>query len=182
MKVEQVENGGPMSTVQQSTLRLTTTGDTGGGQAHNILQPYQVTNYIIKARQSSGVVATVVDSLDSTSTTDALSANQGRLLGKYSTNNEIVVGHWTDDKPVYRKVISGQVSTANTWETIGTISNIDILIDVKGTVGGYLPVPVYVNSSYNVAVQKYNNEIQVRTAGYTNSDVVLAIEYTKTTD
>lgn len=124
----------------------------------------------------------VVDSLDSTSTTDALSANQGRLLGEYSINNEIVVGHWTDNKPIYRKVVSGQVSTANTWTTIATISNINILIDVKGTVGGYLSVPVYISSSFNVAVQKNNNEIQVRTAGYTNNDVVLAIEYTKTTD
>lgn len=78
--------------------------ETGGGQAHNILQPYQVTNYIIKAKQSAGIVATVVDSLDSTSTTNALSANQGRLIGKCSTNNEIVVGHWIDNKPIYRKV------------------------------------------------------------------------------
>lgn len=66
--------------MQQSTRRLTTTGDAGGGQPHNILQPYQVQNYIIKAKQSAGVVATVVDSLNSTSATDALSANQGRLL------------------------------------------------------------------------------------------------------
>lgn len=56
------------------------TGKSGGDQTHNNLQPYQVTNYIIKARQSSGLVATVVDSLNSTSTTDALSANQGRIL------------------------------------------------------------------------------------------------------
>ncbi len=159
-----------------------TTENAGGGQAHNILQPFTVTNFIIKARQSSGLVATVVDGLNSTSTTDALSANQGRLLGEYSINNEIVVGHWTDNKPIYRKVVSGQVSTANTWTTIATISDINTLIDVKGTVGGYLPVPVYISSSYNVAVQKYNNEIQVRTNGYTNSDVILAIEYTKTND
>lgn len=75
-----MENGGPMGTVQQSTNRLTTTGNVGGGQAHNILQPYIVTNYIIKAFQSAGTVATVVDNLNSTSTTDALSANQGNVL------------------------------------------------------------------------------------------------------
>ncbi|WP_405317632.1 tail fiber protein [Faecalibacillus faecis] len=52
----------------------------GQGQSHNIVQPYIVQNYIIKAKQSSGVVATVVDGLNSTSTTDALSANQGKVL------------------------------------------------------------------------------------------------------
>lgn len=66
------------------------TTSTGGGQPHNILQPYQVINYIIKARQSSGVVATVVDGLNSTSTTDALSANQGRVL-----NEKIIPNYMT---------------------------------------------------------------------------------------
>ena len=53
---------------------------TGGSQAHNNLQPYIVQNYIIKAKQSAGVVATVVDNLTSTSATNALSANQGKVL------------------------------------------------------------------------------------------------------
>lgn len=72
-----------------ATASITTTGQgyrkvklasTGGGEAHNILQPYIVQNYIIKANQSSGVLATVVDNLNSTSSTDALSANQGKAL------------------------------------------------------------------------------------------------------
>ena len=64
-----------------------TTSNTGNSQPHNILQPYIVQNYIIKAKQSSGVVATVVDGLSSTSATDALSANQGRILNdKFSRN------------------------------------------------------------------------------------------------
>lgn len=56
------------------------TANRGGGQPHNILQPYIVQNYIIKAKQSAGVVATVVDNLTSTSATNALSANQGKIL------------------------------------------------------------------------------------------------------
>ena len=40
----------------------------------------EIDNYIIKAKQSAGVVATVVDNLSSTSPTDALSANQGKIL------------------------------------------------------------------------------------------------------
>ena len=56
------------------------TGSTGGGQPHNNMPPYVGSYYIIKAKQSAGVVATVVDNLSSTSPTDALSANQGKIL------------------------------------------------------------------------------------------------------
>ena len=92
MTKEQEESGGPTGTVQQSTSRLTSTGLKGGGQAHNILQPYIVTNYIIKAKQSAGVVATVVDNLNSTSATDALSANQGNILGNPIEKFQITLG------------------------------------------------------------------------------------------
>ena len=61
------------------------TGKSGGDQTHNNLQPFTVTNFIIKAKQSAGIVATVVDGLNSTSTTDALSANQGKVLNEKFT-------------------------------------------------------------------------------------------------
>lgn len=47
---------------------------TGGGEAHNNLQPYQVVCYIIKAKQSAGVVANVSDTY-STSETDTYSCD-----------------------------------------------------------------------------------------------------------
>lgn len=81
------------------------TEDTGGGEAHNILQPYLITNYIIKAYQSSGVVATVVDNLISTSTTDALSSNQGRVLNEKFSKNEL----WINSSPTAS--FSGQTIT-----------------------------------------------------------------------
>ena len=57
---------------------------TGGGQAHNNMPPYAGTYYIIKAKQSAGVLATVVDTLNSSSATDALSANMGKKLSDSS--------------------------------------------------------------------------------------------------
>lgn len=69
----------------------------GGGQAHSNLQPYIVSNYIIKAKQTQAVVATVVDNLTSESSTDALSANQGRILKGYIEDNNTMISTLQQD-------------------------------------------------------------------------------------
>ena len=61
------------------------TNEVGEGKAFSIVQPYITTFYIIKAKQSVPITSTVEDVLNSTSTTNALSANQGRIL-----NNKVV--------------------------------------------------------------------------------------------
>lgn len=82
-------NAGTQSTINRiSSLGVwqsDKSGSTGGGQPHNNMPPYVGTYYIIKAKQSAGVVATVVDNLSNTSTTDALSANQGKILNEAVT-------------------------------------------------------------------------------------------------
>lgn len=69
-----------VSWISATTTQVVNTKKTGGDGAHNNLQPYIVTNFIVKAKQSAGVVATVIDNLESISEIDALSANQGRVL------------------------------------------------------------------------------------------------------
>lgn len=72
---------------------------TGEGNAQN-LQPYQVVNYVIKAKKITGVLpdtATVVDSLSSSSTSDALSANMGKILNENKLSSSDIVQTLTDD-------------------------------------------------------------------------------------
>ena len=109
-----------------STAIVSNSGSTfvkakGGNQPHNNMPPHIVVNYIIKAKQSVGVVATVVDNLDSNSTTDALSAKQGKVLNEKLTAlktynaEEIDTGEiWIDGKKIYRKVISFNLDNGDT--------------------------------------------------------------------
>lgn len=85
--------GSPGTNVSSKQADTATTS-VGGGQAHNNLQPYETDVWIIKAKQSSGVVATVVDTLTSTSTTNALSANQGKELNDTKQNKPGLL--WTN--------------------------------------------------------------------------------------
>lgn len=70
----------------------------------------EINNYIIKAKQSAGVVATVVDTLESSSATDALSANMGKKLNNMA------------NKVVYNETLSSASNTIN-------IQNLDLLSD-----------------------------------------------------
>lgn len=84
--------------------------NTGGDEAHNNMQPYIVCNFIIKAKQSSGLVATVVDNLNSTSEIDALSAKQGnvlkeKIITRSTTGQEYITNEVMNEKKVYAKRI-----------------------------------------------------------------------------
>ena len=119
------------------------TKTTGGGQPFNIMQPYIVQNYIIKAKQSAGVVATVVDGLNSTSATNALSAKQGKVLNEKFSKNIITAGPNTElisittrDQiiPLTLSTIAGnklQIDTTNNGIKVGNgVSKVKISANV----------------------------------------------------
>lgn len=170
-------------------------GNKGGGQPFNVLQPYQVTNYIIKAKQSAGVVATVVDNLTSTSQIDALSANQGRVLNNSITtiNNkfvysstETVIGTYMD-KLLYRKTITTtapQGGSSNYGIPHG-ISNLKAIIhqEINCTNNQGNTYPQH-NDIYNFYIKDTDTQnvwCNVNSAFY-NWTLIVVLEYTKTTD
>ena len=94
--------------------RYLNAGNTGGGKSHNNMPPYVGTYYIIKAKQSAGVVATVIDNLESTSATDALSAKQGKILNDKISAKKItlIIGDsWTDESETGKNFRDG----ADSW-------------------------------------------------------------------
>lgn len=114
----------------------------GQGQEHNNIQPSIVIMYIIKAKQSAGIVATVVDSLASTSAIDALSAKQGKNLNEKITTNittgqEFATNTYIDGKRIYAKRLKG------TW---GTETNMNLPVGLSGTDYTPLKIEVFVNT------------------------------------
>lgn len=131
--------GGANSTDIKTFLNIK---NTGGDQPHNNIQPSFVGCYIIKAKQSAGLVATVVDNLESTSETDALSAKQGKVLNEkietltsqkvYSTEEKATGEVWIDGKLIYQKTIKITSLASNRVYSHG-ISNLGEVIDMSGS-------------------------------------------------
>lgn len=120
----------------------------------------------------------------SSSTTEPYCADyvNNVVLEKYSTT-ETMIGYWNDNKPLYRRVLVTNLPTQeNTWTTLVTINNIDQLVDIRGAISGYTPIPHYLSANYNCNFQKNGKDIQVYTKGYPNAYTRIIIEYTKTTD
>ena len=98
-----------------------------------------MTKYLRKISTPSKVSSTqIIDSLNSTSKTDALSADAGRelnekidVLENYSTEEKII-GKWIDGKPIYRKVVNVGSGSGNFTHPHG-ISNLDIIVNIYGS-------------------------------------------------
>ena len=162
-----------------------------GGQAHNNLQPYIVTNFIIKVSLTSGTIGQIVDSLDGSSTTDAPSVRAVKILNTYSSN-EIKIGTWINNKPIYRKVVDCGNLPDSTYKNVAhNISNIDEITNI------YLRVKTSGNYFYNsnmkgtsdifssgtLIVRANATNIQISTDyNYSGHSAYAIIEYTKTTD
>ena len=79
-------NTGANSGNTSSTTAKGTIGEAGSGTEFDIMNPHIVQNFIIKAKETAAVIAKVEDSLTSDSTTDALSAAQGKKLKELIDN------------------------------------------------------------------------------------------------
>lgn len=140
---------------------------------------------IKKILDSVGLVGNVLNQ-KSSSKKDAYSCDYVNKLNTYS-EEEQVIGTYLG-KPLYRKVITGNIADDTTL-----VSNVAVLLDAKGSgdvnmIHRVLPYyEVWDNQVYSLMVnKKYPNEVKtvIFKAGEptTAPNCNIVLEYTKTTD
>ena len=165
-----------------------------------------MTKYLRKISTPSKVSSTqIIDSLNSTSKTDALSADAGRILNEkiknittlenYSTE-EVVIGTWINRKPIYRKVVYVNNLANNTTKTVSCNIGANVIdqmikhelvwydsVDKAWMYGKRWDSPsIFIEYNYNTA----GDYMWIRSVG-TNwsartSNAYAIFEYTKITD
>lgn len=96
--------------------------NTGNSQAHNNLQPYIVTNYIIKAKMTIVTNGEVIQENDTASTTNVYSAVavDNKIKTNIVTGQEVATNEYIDGKRVYKIIIQENNVTlaSNTTHTL----------------------------------------------------------------
>lgn len=165
----------------------------GGSKAHNNMQPYIALNFIIKAKQSVGVVGTVTSNINDINDNAVPSAKTVKDYVKeiYSTNEVKTNKVWIDGKPIYRIVINMGDIPSNSSKIINhNIKNIDFVTSVSGlgvTSTNHYNIPFSPNeamfSGLSVSMRASSTEISVSASKVVSGHTIYGImEYTKTTD
>ncbi len=94
---------GPLGTVQQTTEVYTTTNNVGNNQPHNNLQPYIVTNFIIKAKMTIVTNGEVIQENDTATTENVYSASaiNNKIKTNIVTGQEFATNEYIDNKQVF---------------------------------------------------------------------------------
>ena len=170
-----------------------------------------MTKLIRKTQQPSDYPSNQIHDAYSTSTTDTYNCNYingidenvGDLTQLNTTNkssmvnsiNEVnnkfdysteeqVIGKWIDGKPLYRKIVSGNVPQSDQYPTVATgITNLDKVVSISLCLAYGDNRQYFSSVKYNnyYLSKENNNEITI-VAPVIDGDAIFTIYYTKTTD
>lgn len=185
-------SGGAWSPSLKGTGNMTdennSTRNTGGGQAHNNLQPYIVTNYIIKAKMTIVTNGEVIQENDTATTENVYSAKaiDNKLTTNITTGQEVATNEYIDGKRVYLKRATFTTPNAvDIWKTMITIpANSEIVnsYQVYEAESSKYPFPF---SNNNESMQIYYNSndgtinVKINFNYALNRDGYIIVKYTK---
>ena len=115
---------------------------------------------------------------------NATNLNKIQEANIYSSN-EIEIGRWIDNKPVYRKVIQQNLdlSSAGVHNFDVGLSDVDSVVDIKYNLIAGIRKLTYNNAISAIGIDTSDNlYIYTGTAWDNNIAFTFVIEYTKTTD
>lgn len=150
--------------------------------ANNVIRLYNT-------RTTSGLEIKYM-TLKYTKTTDTYISPDVEYPVKYSTSEQ-VIGQWIDGKPIYQKTIDcGALPNNTSKEFDHNISNIDIIVSVKGESwnsdkSGFFVLPTsHPTANANINLNANRTKIFLVTAADRSSFVntYVTLQYTKTTD
>lgn len=129
-------------------------------------------NNIIKTKNDDGTFKTIYDEADMNKT-------------NYSINEQ-VIGTWITGKPIYRKVIQGNTDS-NSYVTIDLPNNFENIVSLSGFILDNTEmtniIPNYWNDDLKIIPQIRDKAIYLTYGtSFINTNYILIVEYTKTTD
>ena len=156
------------------------------------ISPNQPTEYNYKLWFPGGTIKTkaseVINSMNGNQTdlAPSVDAVKNYVNEIYSTDEIKTNKIWIDGKPIYRKVLGG-TTNASTDSALGSIPNLDTLIDIRGVTGDtYKGGITWINLSANPQQyrQVYVTGTNVRMVQQASEETPyrIILEYTKTTD
>ena len=140
---------------------------------------------------------TSVKTVYSTSAVDTYSCNYVNQIDNYSETETKTGGKWIDGKPIYRKVLNYTSPTFNSYVShnianIDNITNIVCMVKQGSDTFRTLPIvyqesgsiqPRFCISLYSITTSQYLISAgSYYTENIANMDLIIMIEYTKTTD
>ena len=99
------------------------------------------------------------------------------------SNEEQVIGKWTNGKPIYRKIVSGTVPESNYYPTVATgITNLDEVVSISLCLAYGDNRQYFTSVRYSYYLSKENENQITIVAPDVEGDSTFTIYYTKTTD